>query len=312
MKIHDLYLSMYVFQIKKHNTADDKTISSNDFMALAYPDFDNPFLEGFTQELVSSLEEKAYKSNKGTHGGILEDKKIRGHMRMVDIMINGGITGIKQVVIDEKGEKRELSEKEIVGMKFYFRVWLPTNGNLGYVFVQSYNTLSIKDLVQDIVESILKKHGHRFSGGRMLNTTTKKRQKDFLKKASLKHIVVLSNKNANSTSFANAGLLELTLKNVSIHGDDKLDFDEIKKISKAHGILLKGKNFVLKGKYELPHGKKKEIKTVPLSESQDNIKVVPNVKIPNYCIGEDNYPNIDEMIKFVDNEIDQIKRELKK
>ncbi len=97
---HNLYLAMYAFKIKKRNTSNKDYIKNNDFLEDAYPDIDDKFKNGFIQDIIRLIDSKTYKNKQETHGAILEQKFFSSTKRILDILINGGLTGIKQYIID--------------------------------------------------------------------------------------------------------------------------------------------------------------------------------------------------------------------
>lgn len=103
---HNLFLAMYTFKIKKRNTSNLDLIENNDFLSNAYPEKENAFSDGFVKDIIDFIDKKTFKNEQNTHGAILDDMKISIHQRILDILIDGGTTGIKQFIIDESGEKK--------------------------------------------------------------------------------------------------------------------------------------------------------------------------------------------------------------
>lgn len=176
---HNLFLAMYTFGIKKVNTSDSDRIEINDFLSNAYPDKKDKFTEGFVNDFINLIDEKTFKNEKKTHGAILDEKSINGTKRILDILIDGGITGIKQFIINEDGKRSELTENETVGPKFFARIWLPANTSTGYIFIQKYGSLSIKPIFDDIIKNVLKTNNYNLTSNRIAPTTTKKDRQNF-------------------------------------------------------------------------------------------------------------------------------------
>ena len=55
----------------------------------------------------------------------------------------------------------------------------------------------------------------------------------------------------------------------------------------------------------------KEERTIPLETDLGDVKLIPNIVVPQECIDNDNYPIFDKIQKFCDDEIEQIMREIK-
>lgn len=160
---HKLYLDLYTFSFVEKGK-NGRQLSNNDFLSESYPDIsENKFTHGFAKQIIDLLDKKVYKNKENTRGAILDKQNVKGEERIFDILINGGTTGIKQYLIDEKGEKEEIDENDIVGLKFYARFWLPAGSNTGFIFIQKYGGISIKPIFDSIIEEIimpldLKKH----------------------------------------------------------------------------------------------------------------------------------------------------------
>ncbi len=312
---HKLYLGMFSFQIKKERTQNTETIPINDFLSEAYPDVKNKFIEGFAEEVVSLFDQKAFKNKQNTHGGILEDKVVSSHNRYFDILIDGGLTGIKQFIVDDEGNKETITEDKIVGLKFYSRIWLPAGNKTGYVFLQRYGGLSIKPLFDEVIKSTLKRHGYNLAN---LNKTikpitTKKRLDDFLKSSSIRDVTVISKTSSHETGAGDAQTVRITLRNIiTKKKNQKIDKEVIEHAMKNHGFTIGDRKYEMKATYESKvEGKKEEEKTTKLDATSDTINIIPNILLPSKCIDRDGYPVFREMMKFVDDEIEQIKKESK-
>lgn len=311
---HKLLLGMYSFQIKKRNTSDDDLIEINTFLSDAYPDADIKFSNGFAHEIISFFDEKSFKNEKNTHGGILDKQSIASDKRYFDILIDGGITGIQQFLVDNEGNKETISKDKIIGLKFYARFWLPAGSNIAYLFIQKYDSLSLKPLFDALIDKILKNHGYNTvgTGSGLKPTTTKKRMDEFFKKAFIRDITIISKESSHETGVADAQSVTVKLKNIRTK-DSRVPTKEIAdSILKNHGFSLDERQYEMTATYEYRvDNKKEEEKTVKLDTSLDSINIIPNIIIPQSCIDADGYPLFEEMKKFVDNEINQIKKETK-
>lgn len=311
---HNLYLGMYTFSIKRKNTRNAQKIDNNDFLEKAYPEIeDNKFEKGFVQDVVSLLEEKTYKNAKNTHGAILDDKKLNSGNRTLDILIDGGITGIKQFLIDEEGKKQELSDEDIVGLKFYARFWLPAGSKTAYIFIQKYGTMSIKPIFDSIIMELLNKHDFTIFDSKLKATSTKARLKKFLTNAVLKNVTIVSNTSLNSTGSPEASVVEIKLKNFRSFKkvNEKLDLESIRHALNKHELIIGERKYEIKGTYEYSNNGVTEERTAKLDSTDETINIVPNIVVPPNCIDSDNYPIFDEMIKLTNSEIEQVKYESK-
>lgn len=311
---HNLFLGMYSFRIKKKFNKNDKFIDNNDFLSIAYTEENNKFRDGFAQEIINLLDgknQKTFKNNKNTHGAVLENYNIKATNRTLDLLINGGITGIKQYLIDETGGKEEISDKITVGLKFYLRIWLPSNSQSGYIFIQKYGTLSIKPIVDAVIKKVLDNNSFSLVGRTVYPITTKKRQEEFMKNSSIKDVLLISNKNFNNTNSVQAKQAIIRLKNIRFTSNNIINRDEIKKAAKKHGFSIGNRKYGMKATYVNKKGDYKEEKTVILDDSQETINIIPSILIPNKYIDKDNYPIFDKMQDLTNSEMEQIRKEAK-
>lgn len=308
---HNLFLAMYSFQVKKVNTSDP--IDLNDFLSDSYPDASNKFNNGFVAHVVSYFDKKAFKNKKNTHGGVLDTYTSNSGDRYLDVMLNGGVTGLKQFLIKEQGTTSVLSEKEIIGPKFYARFWLPGRSNTGYMFIQRYGALTIKPLFDDILNKILEEKGYRLVRGRMMPTATEKNQKLFFKHAVLKDVTVVSKASKFNTGNIESTSAVIKINRIKIdNSSNVITREQIDEALEPHGFKLADRKYSIKATYEhKAENDYKEEKTVYLDGSEETMNVIPNIIIPPVCIDSDNYPVFDEMKKLVNREIGQVIKEAK-
>ncbi|SIT17156.1 hypothetical protein [Belliella pelovolcani] len=312
---HKLYLGMFSFQLKKRGTSDSEKISINDFLSQAYPEVENKFQDGFAEEIISLFEKKTFKNKKETHGGTLEEKSIASVNRYFDIVIDGGLTGIQQFIVDTDGSKQTVQKEKIIGLKFYARFWMPAGGKTGYLFIQRYNSLSIKPLFDEIINATLLNHGFILAGkyNSLQATTTKKRLELFLKNSSIRDVTVISKNSNHDTGSGDAQTVTVKLKNIKVSNEEKIiDKKVVSDALKNHGFTLGNREYEMTATYESKiDGKKEEEKTTKLGASDDTINIIPNILLPNHCVDENGYPDFSQLKQFVDREIKQIKIESK-
>ncbi len=97
--------------------------------------------------------------------------------------------------------------------------------------------------------------------------------------------------------------------------DDIADKDSIQDFARSrHGIYLDEANnayrYNITYRTQNERGEPEE-RTVPLEVDLGDMKLIPNIVIPNTCIDEDNYPHFEKMRRFCDEEIEQILEEIK-
>ena len=313
MSGHNLFLGMYTFGIKRKNRPNSESLSVNDFLSMAYSEDGNKFQEGFVPQVIKLLDECVYKNSKNTHGATLEECTFSSNERVLDLLLNGGITGIKQYIIDEEAQKTELSPEEVVGMKFYGRIWLPSGSNAGFLFIQKYGSLSIMPIFESIIKDILGKHNLKLVQNRLIGTTTNKRLEHFLKYSSIRDVVIVSKKNLHSSIGTIASSATIRLKNIiRSKNQDIISGEEIQQALKSHGFTIGERDYDIKATYEQKVEDYKEEKTVSLDSSNETVNIIPNIVIPKSYINEDNSPNFEKMKSFVDSELEVIMSEAKK
>lgn len=308
---HKLFLDMYMFQIKKRFSNKQEPVNNNDYLSDAYPDKDKKFEDGFVKDIVEIIENKVYKNKANTHGATLRQFNIINDKRYFDIMLDGGLTGIKQFIIDsESREKTNIKENDVTGMMFFARVWFPAGSNTGYVFIQRCGTLTIKSIFPSILSEILDSHGYSLMGRNIHKLTTIKRQEDFLNKSSLKYVYVIGKRGSeHDTSGLKAVPAKLRLKGTLVL-KPKLTEEAIREEARLSGFPLEDNvSYDIRATYE--HNDTKEEKTGPIGVADDSINIVPNILIPLDCVDADNYPIYEKMRKFVDSEMNEIIRESK-
>lgn len=313
---HKLYLGMFSFQIKKKGTSNNDAIPVNDFLSQAYPDVENKFVEGFAQEIISLLDKKTFKNKKETHGGTLEEKTIASENRYFDLLLDGGLTGIQQFIVDEEGNKETISRDKVVGLKFYARFWLPAGNKTSYIFVQRYSGLNLKPLFDEIINETLKNHGFSIAGlgNSVRPITTKKRLDNFLKTSAIRDVTVISKSSSHDTGAGDAQSVTIKLRNIVVKNKEKkIDTKVVSDALKNHGFTLGNRKYEMSATYESRvDGKKEEEKTTKLDVSDDTINIIPNILLPSKCVDKNGYPIFSEMKKYVDEEIEQIKKESKR
>lgn len=308
---HNLFLGMYAFSLKKQNTSNSNPVDNNDFLSISYPSVSNKFIEGFYQEIISLIDQKTFKNEQNTHGAVLESKDFNSANRTIDLMINGGITGIKQLLIDEEGNQEELPKVKTIGLKFFARIWLPANSHTGYIFIQKYGSLSIKPIFDSIIKKITLSHGFALIGSRIVPTTTKKRQKEFFEKSSIRDLVIISSKSSHETGTADAVSATIKLRNFHLKGKSIIEKEDLKSALKNHGFSIGDRDYYIKATYTNSQGMHNEEKTVVLDDSEETINIIPNIVISSEYIDVDNYPVFSQMQKLVEGEMMQIIKESK-
>lgn len=303
---HRLFLAMYSFQIKKRNTSNEDVFEINDFLSSSYPDVHAKFEKGFVQDVIELFDKKLFNNKTDTMGGILEKSCHNTAGRTFDIMLNGGTKGLKQYLIDENGEKRDISDNDIVGLKFFTRIWLPSQSNSGYLFIQRYQNASIKPLFDELIKEVLDKHNLILAARRTVKTTTKKRQQEFMSRAVAKEITVVINGSPHDTGGPNTSTATISLKKINTN-KNRIGKKLVNKYLRNAGIKITG-DYRYKTKYQSEVNGYKEEKTV---KEDNTFSLIPNTPIPIECVDENNHPDFKKMQSFVSNEMNQLLKEAK-
>ena len=307
---HKLNLGMYSFRIKETHQSDTESLSVGEFFEKAYPDQEQPFVS-FGDDFLNHLK-SLYKTEDKDLGGILLQSKFDIVNRKLDFLIDGGITGIKQSLISSTEECQEITPEDTVGLRFFIRIWMEQS-NSGYIFIQSYSVLSIRKLIQEILYKTLKDKGFSIVQKHIQKTTTRKRMEEFLKDS-----VPIAVSIINKTSDFDPAKTKTSSARIELRGNlplaSNITKDDIKLHARTkHGIILENKNIY---RYNVTYqtlnerGDKEE-RTIPLETDLGDVKLIPNIVVPQECIDNDNYPIFDKIQKFCDDEIEQIMREIK-
>lgn len=307
---HKLFLGIYQLKIKERGTKGKDVVSNNSFLSNSYSGLGNKFLEGYVKDIVKQIEDKTYKNKDNTHGALLLDKKVNGSKRSFDVLLNGGLTGIKQFIVKPDGQEgEEISDSDTVGLRFFARVWLPAGSNTLFLFLQRYSDLTIKPIFEDIFQNLYKNKGFTIINN-LQPTTTKKRLKTFLRESEIKDVSIIGKRSPSSTSGLSSYSMTLRLASVKTDADNRVDFVKLKKYLSQWGVSLsKKQDFDLKTTYQ--HPETKEVKTGSSAEALDTQNFVPNIPISASYRDHDGFPDFEKMRAFVDKEIEQIEKELK-
>lgn len=308
---HKLYLDLYSFTFKEKGK-NGKQLSNNDFLSKAYPSItENKFIEGFAQQMINLLDKKVYKNKEGTRGAILETKLLKGENRIFDILINGGTTGIKQYLINEEGKQEDINEKDVIGLKFYARFWLPAGSKTGFIFLQKYGGISIKPIFDSMIEDLIKPLNLTKTAAKLKATTTKKRMEEFLKHSDVKEITIIGENGKFDTGGLNSSTAEIRLKRISsVKELSRKDIiKKAKKDLKKYGFSIADRDYKIKAKFAYKINEDTtQVRTIYLGNEEDH-NIVPNILIPNFLINEDNSPKFKQLGSFVSKEIEQLKKE---
>lgn len=309
---HKLYLDLYSFTFNEKG-AKGNELSNNDFLSKAYPLASNKFSEGFVQQIINLLDKKLYKNKEGTRGAILEDRFLKAENRVFDILINGGTTGLKQYIINQEGNQEEVNEKDVVGLKFYARFWLPSGSKTGFLFVQKYGGISIKPIFDSIVYDIIEPLNLKKSAAKLKAITTKKRMEKFLKHSNIKDVTIIGESSNHSTGGLNSSAAEIKLK--GINSVKELSKKEIlrraNKDLNSYGFSIADRDYKVKAKLEYKINKETTQERTIYLGVEDDYHIVPNILIDPSLVNTDNSPKFKELGLFVDKEIEQLKKEAK-
>lgn len=306
---HKLNLSMYCFRIKHLRDSDTEVLSIDEFLQEAYP-AENKF-RLFCEDIINKLKQ-IYKTKDEDLGAIKAREEIVQNRRILDLMLDGGVTGIKQSLISPNVEERTpIPPEDTVALSFFVRFWMQQS-NAGYIFIQSYSVLSIRKLVSEVLQNMLKDKGFSLVGHTLEKTTTRLRMQKFLDNS-----IPISISIINKTSEYDLAKTHVSTARIYLKGDlpsiGEISKQSIQSYAKdKHGIELKEDNvyqYNITYQSENERGDKEE-RTVPLEYDLSNSKLIPNIVVPSDCIDMDNYPIWGKMKELCDHEIDQICQEL--
>lgn len=307
MPNHKLNLSMFSFHIKRKRSQDSETILIDEFLDNSYPESGNPF-NAFAASFVTSLS-TLYKTSDNTLGAVINWHEIDASNRLLDITIDGGTTGIKQLLIysNPREGSKMINTEDTVTLPFFVRFWMPST-RTGYIFLQSYTDSTIRRLILSVLKDVLTRTNYCLVQQRINKTTTRSRMQQFLDRSVPIAISIINKPSEYDPIRLSSSSATLTIKG-DLPSADQLTPSNIKNFaSETHGInLSEDGNYQYKITYQITNERgDKEERTIALEADLGDIKVIPNIIIPEECINEDNHPIKEELQRICNEEIEQI------
>ncbi|WP_297176275.1 hypothetical protein [uncultured Porphyromonas sp.] len=309
---HKLNLSIFSFKIKRRQSSNGDELQIDDFLSSTYPGPD-PF-STFSERILATLS-TPYTNRNGTLGAIQAGwHNIDVSRRILDITLDGGITGIKQSLIGSgsKPSRQTIDTRDIVALRYFVRIWMPSLTSSGYIFLQSYTSYTIKPLIQDVLLSVLRQKGHTLIGDRINRTTTKQRMEEFFAKGVPIALSIINKPSEYDISVPSPTSAIITLKGGNLPTTANLTEDSIKDLARERfGITLSEEDYSYqyKVKYQITNDRGEKEQKECLLEAQDGAQLIPNIIIPEDYIDSDNYPITSRMQQLCDDEINQINSE---
>ncbi|KGO02384.1 hypothetical protein HQ42_07300 [Porphyromonas gulae] len=251
---------------------------------------------------IKQIDNKIYKK-KGL-GGILFDKKVRSSERIFDFMLDGGTTGFIQSLIKPSGTKDVIDKDAVVGPKFFVRLWMP-HADYGFLFIQSYSTLSIKPIIEELLDETLRHLDCQLLKKPIVRTTTQERINQFLGTATVVSITIFAPSSPHSTKVGE-------IKDAAI----RITGASIAKTVLSQGVSALNKLFGIsyhpskETRYQITYeseGKERSFRTDDLIDDRGNVKIIPPIYLPQNCIDENSHPRFEELGQFVDVEMAKLK-----
>ena len=312
MPNHKLNLSLFSFEIKRIRSSNSNQLEMDEFLSLAYPGTDS--FRTFSERILGTLS-TPYTNRNGTLGAIQAGwHNIDVSRRILDITLDGGITGITQSLIGSGSEpsRQTIDTRDIVALRYFVRIWMPSLTSSGYIFLQSYTSYTIKPLIQDVLLSELRQTGHTLIGDRINRTTTQRRIEEFFARGVPISLSIINRPSEYDTSVPSTTSAIITLKGGNLPMPANLTEDSIKDLARERfGITLSQEDYSYqyKVKYQITNDRGEKEQKECFLEAQDGAQLIPNIIIPEDCINSNNYPIINKMQRLCDDEINQIDSE---
>lgn len=311
MPNHNLNLSLFSFEIKRIRSSNSDQLEMDEFLSSAYPGTDS--FRTFSERILNALLTPYINRNR-TLGAIQAGwHNIDVSRRILDITLDGGITGIRQSLIGSGSEpsRQTINTLDIVALRYFVRIWMPSLSCSGYIFLQSYTSYTIKPLIQDVLLSELRQTGHNLIGERINRTTTRQRIEEFIARGVPIALSIINKPSVYDISVPSTTSATITLKG-GIPSIPDLTRDSIKDLARERfGITLSEEDYSYqyKVKYQITNDRGEKEQKECLLEAQDGARLIPNIIIPEDCIDSDNYPITSRMQQLCDDEINQINSE---
>ncbi|SHM80935.1 hypothetical protein [Flavobacterium xanthum] len=320
----NLELSIYTFTLKERFQK-DKFMDFNEFYRKKFSKSGEnsqnvkpeELYKRFVEMMLEEFSTKFY-LNKDENKGISSTKDIsyRYNESIIEGLINGGNTGYGHKIyniLDNEKTVGAISSKELASLPYYFKIWTPPDSQVGVIMIQSYSIGSINSILIDFLKLIYAKYGASFN--RIIHIPEELKE-SYINRSSVKKVTFTStieNKDSRkkfNRAFEDSDGLKVT---ISVEGLKKTNIAKFfAKFNKKNpiGIDLEElgmedpDKYLTKFYYEDEHGRKAYAKI------KDKFEIRPTIVLPLEVSNANRTPNLIEIVKYTDDLLEKVKKEI--
>lgn len=319
----NLELSIYTFTLNEKFKRED-FLDFNEFYRKNFSkDGENPHLlkpeELYKRFVGMILDEFQHKFwlNKDENKGISTTSIDYKHGKsIIEGIINGGNTGYGHQIyniLNNEETVGEISENQLASLPYYFKMWTPPDSQVGIIMIQSYSIGSISTILIEFLTSIFAKYGATF---RKIIHIPNELKDSYLKRSTVKKVTFTSTiENQDSRkkfnrAFEDSDGLKIT---ISVEGLKKRNIKTFfEKFNKTNPIgidlselgMEDANDYETKFYYEDEDGRKAHAKI------KDKFEIRPTIVLPIEISNENKTPNLEKIIKFTDQLLEKVKKEI--
>lgn len=203
-----LELSIYTFSLKEKRKRKGEYFNLGEFYRrnFIFSTDENPhkinqdeLYKRFMTEVLKEFKNE-FKLNKektkGISTGIYHSY---GYSNIIDGFINGGDIGSNHKIFKIKNNKKStgsLNNDEIVALPHYFKIWSPSNSEVGILMIQNYSNSGINTLLLNFFRSFFSKYNASFNETRHIPNELKE---SFINRSIVKKVVFTKTKLSKNT-----------------------------------------------------------------------------------------------------------------
>ena len=248
------------------------------------------------------------------------NNKFSSQSNTIDCDILGGDIGTVQTIYNQDNADKpvgKITEKQIASLPFYLKLWTPYDHNSRILMVQSYTGYTVTALVKMKLKELFKKYGYTLIITPFIPEIVKK---EYLKNSKVYELAIINNKISRGKRellnpiFAEFDKLKIEIRITGFKKDVNNFWDIFKKKKNKKNKLI-GANLddldidenngcEIKAYYKDKQGHRANV------NMRDLTKVSPTIFLPDEMKEENNHFNFEEIKKYIDGMLEQIKDEI--
>lgn len=321
---HTLKLDIYCFSIKRLKKPKATHATFGDFFSDVFceededpvlvgnKEFQRRFIEGFLNE----FKDEFVLNEDETKGLASQDFHLFPKKNKIDGFIKGGQTGIDQDIYD-RGHASKAEEKipksKITALPYYFKLWMPNDGTVGVLMMQSYTNNGVNGLFIKQLKKFVNNKEYSFVKFKHVPEEYKEK---FKKKSKIHEVTFIKQKlGHDSRESLNAAFtehegLKVTLKFGNINESPASFLSKFNK-SKYLNADLSALEMVDEDDYETVVAYKDEFGHRSSARVSKNIDILPTYFLPDELKQDGfEFPEYEKIRKHTDMILKKVKEEI--